>query len=447
MLHNSLTFRLIVTSFAWVGTTLVVTGILLIVLFRGHIEQRFEGLLLDHIEELVSAIELTPEGGMTMTWRPADPRFSRPHSGWYWEIRRAGVSIAHSDSLWRDSLKMTEPPVGEAPQIQQFTGPENEMLLALSREIVFPENEQPLLVVVAGPLSDVEENVRAFTSQVSITLTVLGIGLLLAVWFQVRFGLRPLKAMQQALGDIRKGEARRLPENYPKEIEPVVDELNGLLNHNEALLERARTQVGNLAHALKNPLTVIRNEAKAIGNEHGDVIRDQTAAMANSMDRYLSQARVAGTLGVLGARSDVKAIVEDLRFSLNRLYNEKGLEIQYEAPEECWFQGEAEDLEEVLGNLMDNACKWAVREVQVRAWCTDDRLLIVVEDDGPGIPERQKGEALGRGIRLDEKMHGSGLGLDIAQDIVRLYRGSISLNQAFNGGLSVHIDLPSARKL
>lgn len=447
MLHNSLTFRLIVTSFAWVGTTLVVTGILLIALFRGHIEERFEHLLLDHLEELVSAIELTPEGDLMMTWRPADPRFNRPHSGWYWEVLRAGASMAHSDSLWKDSLKMIEPLPGESSQIQQFSGPENEMLLALAREIVFPEAEQPLLVVVAGPISDVEANVRAFTSQVSITLVVLGLGLLLAVWFQVRFGLRPLRAMQQALGNIRKGEARRLPENYPKEIKPVVDELNGLLNHNEALLERARTQVGNLAHALKNPLTVIRNEAQTLKNERGFLILNQATAMASSMDRYLSQARAAGTLGVLGARSDVRAIVEDLSFSLNRLYKEKRLEITFEAPEECWFQGEAEDLEEVLGNLMDNACKWAAGEVLVQARCTDDRLLIVVEDDGPGIPDRQKNEALGRGVRLDEKMHGSGLGLDIAQDIIRLYRGSISLNEAFNGGLSVRIELPSASKL
>jgi signal transduction histidine kinase len=234
---------------------------------------------------------------------------------------------------------------------------------------------------------DIEDNVRAFTAQVAITLTVLGIGLLLVVWFQVRFGLRPLQAMQRALGDIRTGKAQRLPENYPMEVEPVVSELNGLLDHNRALLERARTQVGNLAHALKNPLTVIRNEAKTIENERGRVIREQTAAMANSVDRYLSQARIAGNAGVLGARTDVKVIIEDLCFSMERLYQEKNLALEHSELEGCWFRGEAQDLEEMLGNLMDNACKWARTQVLVHAECADDRLLIVVEDDGPGIPK------------------------------------------------------------
>ena len=251
-------------------------------------------------------------------------------------------------------------------------------------------------------------------------------------------------SMQQALGNIQKGKALRLPENYPVEIEPVVSEFNSLLDHHSALLERARTQVGNLAHALKNPLTVIRNEAKAIGNERGRVIREQTAAMANSVERYLSQARIAGTAGVLGVRTNVKTPVEDLCFSMERLYKEKELEIQRSIPEKCWFRGEEQDLEEMLGNLIDNACKWAGSEVQVRAMCADDRLLIMVEDDGPGIPEQRKSEVLRRGYRLDENVHGSGLGLDIVQDIVGLYRGSISLGEGPHGGLSVRLDLPSA---
>ncbi|MCP3870893.1 MAG: sensor histidine kinase, partial [Gammaproteobacteria bacterium] len=427
MMRNSLTLRLVATSFAWVGATLLVTAVLLVVLFRGHIEQRFEALLLDHLEELVSASELTPEGALQMNWRPSDPRFNRPHSGWYWEILRSGVSVARSDSLWRESLKVTEPRIGEVPQIQQFSGPEDEPLQVLVQDITFPEVEKPLLFMVAGPVADIEDNVQAFTAQVAITLTALGIGLLLVVWFQVRFGLRPLQAMQQALSDIRKGKAQRLPEDYPVEVKSVVSELNGLLDHNAALLDRARTHVGNLAHALKNPLTVIRNEAKAIENERELVIREQTAAMANSVERYLSQARIAGTAGVLGARADVKAIIEDFCFSMKRLYRERDLEIQHSGLEECWFRGEAQDLEEMLGNLMDNACKWARSQVLVRAKCAKDRLLIVVEDDGPGIPEQRQVEVLERGRRLDEKVPGSGLGLDIAQDIAGLYRGSITL--------------------
>ena len=202
--------------------------------------------------------------------------------------------------------------------------------------------------------------------------------------------------------------------------------------------------MGNLAHALKNPLTVIQNEAKAIDNERGRVIREQTTAMANSVNRYLSQARIAGTADVLGTRTDVKTIIEDLCFSMERLYQEKELEIQRSLPQACWFRGEAQDLEEMLGNLIDNACKWAKNKVRIRARHVGERLLIIVEDDGPGIPRQRKLEVLKRGYRLDEKVHGSGLGLDIVQDIAGLYRGSISLNQSPWGGLSVHLDLPSA---
>jgi len=440
---NSLTLRLVFASFTWIGATLLVTAVLLVILFRGHIEQRFETLLFDHLEELVAASELTPQGTLQMTWRPSDPRFNRPHSGWYWEIVQSDGSVARSGSLWREHLKVTEPATGGIPQIQQFSGPEDEPLQVLVQEITFPEVEYPLLFVVAGPVADIEQNVRAFTGQVAVTLTVLGIGLLLVVWFQVRFGLRPLQALQQALGDIRKGKAQRLPENYPVEVEPVVSEFNGLLDHNKALLERARTQVGNLTHALKNPLTVIRNEARAIENERGRVIREQTVAMSNSVDRYLSQARIAGTAGVLGTRADVNKIIEDLCFSMERLYRQREIEIQRSGPEGCWFRGEAQDLEEILGNLMDNACKWARNRVLVRSECVDDRLLIVVEDDGPGIPEQQQVEVLERGRRLDEKVPGSGLGLDIAQDIVGLYRGSIKLDRASSGGLRVRLDLPA----
>jgi len=173
------------------------------------------------------------------------------------------------------------------------------------------------------------------------------------------------------------------------------------------------------------------------------VIREQTAAMANSVDRYLSQARIAGTAGVLGARADLKVIVEDLCFSLEQLYKEKALEIQRDGLEGYWFRGEAQDLEEMLGNLIDNACKWARSQVLVHAESADDRLRIVVEDDGPGIPEKRQVEVLERGRRLDEKIPGSGLGLDIAQDIAGLYRGSITLGRASSGGLSVQLDLPA----
>ena len=443
-MRNSLTLRLIATSFVWVVSALAVAALLLVLLFRGYIEKRFEDSLQGHLEELVAASNVTAEGAFQMNWRPTDPRFNRPYSGWYWEVRQSDATAFRSDSLWRDSLLVTEPAEGAIPHLQKLTGPEDEPLQALVQKITYPQLENSILFMVAGPVSNIEQDVRAFSIQVAITLFVLGLGLWLAVWFQVRFGLRPLQELKQALADIRQGKAERLPKSFPEEVQPVVSELNALLDHNASLLQRARTHAANLAHALKNPLTVIRNESRDMEDEKTHIIRQQTDRMAASMDRYLSQARIAGTAGVLGARADVGKIIKDLVFSMKQLYRERHIELNCFIPADCWFRGEAEDLEEMLGNLIDNACKWASSKVDITAQCTDERLTLVVEDDGNGVPETLRDEIIQRGRRLDEDVPGSGLGLDIVRDIAELYRGSLELKQSSAGGVRASLVLPSA---
>ena len=444
-MRNSLTRRLIATSFVWVASALAVAALLLILLFRGYIEKRFEDSLQGHLEELVAASTVTAEGAFQMNWRPTDPRFNRPYSGWYWEIRQPDVTASRSDSLWQDNLPVTEPAEGAIADLQKLTGPEDEPLLALVQKITFPQSKIPLVFMVAGPVSDIEQDVRSFSIQAAITLFVLGLGLWLAVWFQVRFGLRPLQTLKQALADIRQGKTERLPQSFPEEVQPVVSELNALLDHNAVLLQRARTHAGNLAHALKNPLTVIRNESRDMDEDKNRIIRQQTDAMAASMDRYLSQARMAGTAGVIGARADVGVIIKDLVFSMEQLYRERHIKISKAVQADCWFQGEAEDLEEMLGNLIDNACKWAGRRIHVTVECTGDRLIIAIEDDGVGIPESLHHEVLQRGHRLDEATSGSGLGLDIVRDIAELYRGSLQLQKSTLGGVCAQLDLPALR--
>jgi len=444
-MRNSLTRRLIATSFVWVASALAVAALLLILLFRGYIEKRFEDSLQGHLEELVAASKVTAEGTFQMNWRPTDPRFNRPYSGWYWEIRQPDATASRSDSLWQDDLTVTEPAEGAIADLQKLTGPEDEPLLALVQKITFPQSKIPLVFMVAGPVSDIEQDVRSFSIQAAITLFVLGLGLWLAVWFQVRFGLRPLQTLKQALADIRQGKTERLPQSFPEEVQPVVSELNALLDHNAVLLQRARTHAGNLAHALKNPLTVIRNESRDMDEDKNRIIRQQTDAMAASMDRYLSQARMAGTAGVIGARADVGVIIKDLVFSMEQLYRERQIKISKALQADCWFQGEAEDLEEMLGNLIDNACKWAGRRIHVTVECTGDRLIIAIEDDGVGIPESLHHEVLQRGHRLDEATSGSGLGLDIVRDIAELYRGSLQLQKSTLGGVCAQLDLPALR--
>lgn len=444
MPRSTLSFRLIASSVVWVAGSLLAAGFLLVFLFRDHIERRFDAQLYDHLEELVAASEISLRGTLELTWVPSDPRFNRPHSGWYWQIQRGNEVVAESASVWRSRLEIAEPNRDGSPAIQQFVDPRGEDVRALVQSITLPETETPFTFIVAGPVTDIADDVREFTSKLAITLGVLGLGLLGAVLVQVRFGLRPLRALQRALSDIRTGNLDRLPAGFPDEVQPVAHELNALLDHNAVVLARFRTQAGNLAHALKNPLTVIRNEAREFKGNSGEVMRDQVTVLTRLVERHLSQARIAGSGSVLGTRTSVEKTSEDLRFSMQRLYEDRALDIRIGPVAGLWFKGDAEDLEEMMGNLMDNACKWARGQVVVSGERSGGQLLITVEDDGPGIPEPRMNEVLKRGRRLDESVPGSGLGLHIVLDIAEHYQGGLGLRPSTLGGVRAELELPAA---
>lgn len=444
MTNRTLTFRLVATSVAWIVGSLVAAGFVLTLLFRDYVGARFDRHLRDRMEEIVAAAEIAPGGTLKLTWKPSDPRFNAPHSGWYWQISRGAAVLARSDSVWRGRLSIATGTPGPRLRITRLVGPGGRVLRAVMQDITLPEANKPFTVIVAGPVREIQRDVNQFVGQLAATLGVLGLGLILAVLFQVRFGLRPLQGMRRALADIRAGRARRLPDGLPGEIRPVVTELNALIDHNEAMLERARTQAGNLAHALKNPLTVIGNEARHVAGARGRMLREQAAVVNARVDRYLSRARAAGAAGILGARAPLAETVEDLRFSMAHLYKDRGLSIAVTGVDGLFFHGDAHDLAEMIGNLMDNACKWARGRVAVAARHEDGRLIVVIDDDGPGIPEDQRTEVLARGRRLDEAVPGSGLGLDIVQDIAGLYRGSLGLGESDLGGLRATLVLPAA---
>ena len=261
---------------------------------------------------------------------------------------------------------------------------------------------------------------------------------------QIRLALRPLRDIRDGIGEIREGKTAKLHEDFPDEIQPLVSELNNLIDHNAVLLKRARNRLGDLAHSIKNPLTVINNEAHTLDPDQRNLIVDQTNDIERSEDHYLSRARATGIDSVLGARAHVKSVAEDLAFAMKRIYKDRNLEIDFSGLGSCSFRGEAQDLEEVLGNLMDNACKWAESRVIVHCSSREDRLSIVVEDDGPGIPEEELETVVQRGHRLDETTPGHGLGLNIVKEIVDIYGGKITFSRSGYGGLLVGLDLPGA---
>jgi signal transduction histidine kinase len=270
------------------------------------------------------------------------------------------------------------------------------------------------------------------------------VGLIIAIFLQVRIGLLPLRRVRESLARIRDGKARRLEGKFPAEIAPLAGELNSLIQHSEEVVGRARTHVANLAHFLKTPLTVLSGEAEGQPGPLADTVKRQVDSMRRQVDHYLARGRAAGALDVLGNRTKVKSVLDDLARVLEQIHERRGIEIDVECPQTLFFRGERQDLEEMAGNLIDNACKWAKSHVSVRAAGDGGaQWQLTIEDDGPGLAPEDRARVLARGERLDESVPGSGLGLSIVEDIAKLYGGSLELGTAAAGGLAARLSLPA----
>lgn len=299
---------------------------------------------------------------------------------------------------------------------------------------------------MAGDAAEIDRDLSEFTRLLIAALCVLGLGLLIATFFQVRFGLRPLRAIRQKLAEIRSGEAEKLEGEIPDEIRPLQRELNALIQSNHEIVDRARTHVGNLAHALKTPLSVISNEARTHKGPLSDKVVEQAEIMRTQITHHLDRARVAARSSVIGDITDVDQVLQALKRTLDRIYGERGLDLIVEASTGLKFQGERQDFEEMVGNLLDNACKWAKSRVTADAKQADGaaRFTVIVDDDGPGLSKVELAKGVKRGQRLDESKPGSGLGLSIVADLAHLYKGHFELEPSPEGGLRAKLELPAA---
>jgi signal transduction histidine kinase len=332
-------------------------------------------------------------------------------------------------------------------------GPEDQRLRLVERTVDLGE-EGRYLVAVAGDALEIDDETQGFDRAIAVTFGVLAIVLLFTTMFQVRFGLAPLKRISDSLAAIRSGSAERLEGRFPEEIAPLARETNALIDANREIVERARTHVGNLAHALKTPLSVIVNEATARGEDPLAVkVREQAAVMRDQVQRHLERARIAARATVVGTVTEVAPVVTALARSMEKIHRDRGIAIDIEAPRDTRFRGERQDLEEMVGNLVDNACKWAQSRVAVEvlpdradAARTGSTLRVVVDDDGPGLTPSQREwiATARRGSRLDETKPGSGLGLSIVVDLAALYGGALTLGTAPIGGLRAELVLPAA---
>lgn len=451
---NSLAFRLFAAAAAWTLIVLPATAILLVSLYRQAVERNFDARLNVYLTSLVAS---TTQGGQVEpkeSTNLGEPVFGIPFSGWYWQIKRLNGAVRPdfvSDSLLDQQLNLPSqsgvPPDTSLTRRAYAAGPEQQRLRIVEREIR-PAGPQspPYSYAVAGDATEIDRDLAAFTTMLIAALGVLGLGLVAATYFQVRFGLSPLRAIRQSLADIRSGQAEQLEGELPDEIRPLQQELNALIQSNREIVERARTHVGNLAHALKTPLSVISNEARTQDGPLAAKVIEQAGIMRTQITHHLDRARVAARSSVIGDATEVDAVLRALKRTVERIYEERGLDIEVRCGKDLKFQGEKQDFEEMVGNLLDNACKWATSQVSVDAQPKEGagRIIVVVDDDGPGLTDAERARAVKRGQRLDETKPGSGLGLSIVADLAHLYKGHFELEPSPEGGLRARLELPGA---
>jgi len=457
MRTNSLAFRLFVSATAWAVIILVITGVVLSSLYTQAVERAFDRRLGVYLRTLVADVASPEEGSDKYPQSFGEPLFELPLSGWYWQVLRLDGGkneVRASRSLWDGGLpQLQDRGVVAGPSGSRegyVDGPEGQQLRLVERNIDLGD-DGTFLVSVAGDAAEISEETRSFDRALMITFSILAVVLLITTMFQVRYGLAPLKRITGSLAAIRSGSAERLAGTFPDEIAPLARETNALIDANREIVERARTHVGNLAHALKTPLSVMVNEAAARrGDPLGEKVLEQAEIMRDQVARHLERARLAARLTVVGSIAEVTPVVTALARTMEKIHRDKDIAIEVHTDDTARFRGERPDLEEMVGNLVDNACKWATSRVSIAVVCdrpdpagAPPMVHILVDDDGRGLSATEREQVAKRGQRLDETKPGSGLGLSIVVELAALYGGGLTLGTAPLGGLRAELVLPA----
>ena len=466
---RTLRWRLLGLTLVAVALALLGAGFLIASLFRTHVTAQFDTQLLRQLDQLTAALEPDAQQRPQLKTPLSDPRWHTPYSGLYWQVEAlapAGATpsaarpLLRSRSLWDTELALPPDALGRTDLHRHpIPGPDGQALLALERRVQFVPADQGTAradqaapgwrLTVAADRAELESAVASFSRQLALSLTVLGLALLAAAWAQVSLGLLPLRKLQAAVLSIRQGREQRLSGAFPAEVDPLVQDFNHVLDQNEQVVKRARQMAGNLAHAIKTPLAVLGNLATDQTSDRSawaGQLQEQVVSIRHQVDWHLGRARASGA-GITGLRTEVAPVVEGLVRVMRKVHARREdrpelLITVAPMPAGLQFAGESQDLQEMLGNLLDNACKWARCQVQIIASHADDRLRITIEDDGPGLGEAERSRVFERGVRADERTPGTGLGLDIARELVGLYQGEVRLGLAGLGGLRAELVLP-----
>lgn len=437
---GSLRRRLLLASLVLTLAALVAAGVSIGFLLHRFVRGQIDGRLDERVLALAS--DLDAAGRLTLRRDRDPPPFDRPRSGWYWQARRGGETL-RSGSLQGRDLAVPDRPGGprEPGRIRPVDaeGPWGDALVA--RVLVVP-GEPPVTILASAPAAALRRPVVEALWSLTACLGLIGALLAAGAWLQVALGLRPLTRLRDELVAVRAGRAARLSGNQPDEVRPLVEEMNALIDQNAASLEAARAHVANLAHGLKTPLATLSLALSSRGETRGEL-----AGLVSAMDRrvqhHLRRARSAAVAGPARARAPLAAHVEDLRALMLRLHADKAIAMDVEIPAGLGVACDPQDLDEMLGNVIENACRWCAGAVRVSAAAQRQEVRVFVEDDGPGLDPAQIEAVLQRGRRLDESTPGHGFGLPITGELAGLYGGRLDLAHADLGGLRVVLVLPA----
>ena len=452
---SSLRLRLLGTTL--IALVLALTGAYwwLGSLFRDHVLNQFDTVLTRQLDQLTARLEFDAHGHPQIDPHSlSDPRWERPYSGLYWQLDRLDADghmrsgLLRSRSLWDAQLNVgaDAPPSGHL-QTYDNSGPQGERLRLAERTLEVGEQApERWRLTVAADTRETLNAVERFNGVLAASLAGLGLLLMLAALAQVAVGLAPLKAMQRALQRLHDGRAQRLEGRFPAEVQPLIDDFNGVLDRNAEVVARARAQAGNLAHALKTPLAVLGNAAEQAGpSPMTSLVTEQVQLANRHIDWHLARARAAATQRLPGQRTPLRPLLDRMLRVMTKLHADRELDLNAgEMPPGAALAVEEQDLQEMLGNLLENACRSARSAVLVTAAREGQWTRIAVDDDGRGIAPEQRAAVMQRGVRLDESRPGSGLGLAIVLDLANLYGGDLTLETSDNGGLSARLLLPAA---
>ncbi|MDQ0423143.1 histidine kinase [Rhizobium sp. CRIBSB] len=458
---RSLTARVLLLATLWSALGLVTIAVAISALYRQGVERGFNNLLRAQLYNVVNSVSIGDGDSLAGSPALGDLRFSQPATGWYWLVEPLGnYATAPLASASLGVANLAVPDVDVTPFDQNYeryyemTDDVGNRIRIAETEVVLDDQGRAARFRVSGNLQVIEDEIAFFTSRLYGALAVVGIGGLIVNGLAILYGLKPLDRARRGLERIRRGEAERIEGDFPSEVQPLASEINALIDSNRRIVERARMQVGNLAHSLKTPIAVLLNEARTLDKTHAEVIAAQAEAMQAQVTSYLNRARIAAQRDSVLARTEAQPVLERLVRVMRKLNGDIAFELDV-APE-LTFAMEQQDVEEVVGNLLENASRFARTKVVTKvtmttreADATDGRrgwIEVVVEDDGPGLAPEQIGEALKRGRRLDESKPGTGLGLSIVKEISGEYQGAFGLSRAGIGGLRAQLILPAVTK-